>query len=279
MDLGVAIFPTDLSIRPDDLAREVEQRGFESLWVTEHTHLPVDHSPFPGGGELPDEYRRILDPFVGLGAAAAVTDTLKLGTGICLVPQRDALTLAKEVATIDLVSDGRFLFGVGYGWNRPETENHGTAFGDRREVLRERVLAMRELWTQEEAAYEGEHVSFAPTWSWPKPVQEGGPPVILGAGPGETTRSHLVEFCDGWLPIGAAGLDDEIPALHRALEDAGRDPAAFTVTVYGTTPKPDRIAYLQDLGVDRTVLWLPPAGRDRVLPALDAYTELLTLLR
>lgn len=279
MHLGVAIFPTDLSIRPDELAREVEQRGFESLWVTEHTHLPVDHSPFPGGGDLPDEYRRILDPFVGLGAAAAVTETLKLGTGICLVPQRDALTLAKEVATLDLLSDGRFLFGVGYGWNRPETEHHGTAFGDRREALRERVLAMRELWTQDEAAFDGEHVSFAPSWSWPKPVQAGGPPVILGAAAGATTRSHLVEFCDGWLPIGAAGLGDEIPALHRALEDAGRDPAAFTVTVYGTTPKPDRITYLRDLGVDRVVLWLPPAGRDRVLPALEAYTELLPLVR
>ena len=197
MHYGVCIFPTDYSIRIDELARAAEERGFESLFVTEHTHIPASRrTPFPGGTELPREYSHTLDPFVALTAAAAVTRTLKVGTGICLVIEHDPITLAKQVASLDVLSGGRFLFGIGGGWNAEEMENHGTAFKTRFRLLRERVLAMKEIWTKDAAAFHGEFVSFDPIWSWPKPAQTPHPPILLGGESGYTLQ-RVVDFCDG----------------------------------------------------------------------------------
>ncbi len=278
MHLGITMFATDTSIAPDRLAREVEDRGFESLFVPEHTHMPVDHSPHPSGRGLPDEYKRTHDPFVALTAAAAATSDLKLGTGICLVAQRDPILLAKQAASLDRLSDGRFLFGVGYGWNRPEAQHHGVDFDRRRDVLREKVLAIRGLWTQEEAGFDGEHVSFAPSWSWPKPVQEPHPPILLGAAAGGSTFAHVIEFCDAWLPIGARPVFEDLPRLRQAAEDAGRDPDTISVTVYGTTPDPGRLVDLAEAGVERTVLWVPSVDATQALEHLDRHAALLAEL-
>ncbi len=275
MHLGVAIFMTDRSIRPDVLARAAEDAGLESLWVPEHTHMPVDHSPWPGGDELPDEYRRMLDPFVALTAAAAASTSLRLGTGVCLAAQRDPLLLAKETATLDLVSGGRLLFGVGYGWNRPEAEHHGTSFADRRDVLREKVLAVKALWTEEAASFDGEHVAFGPSWSWPEPVQDPHPPVLLGASLGDRTLRDLVEYADGWMPIGASAAEHGMARLRAAAEDAGRDPGSLSVTVYGTRPDAERLSRLAEIGVERIVLWLPSSEESRVLEVLDSHARLL----
>jgi probable F420-dependent oxidoreductase len=207
MHIGAFIFPTEYSIRIDELARALEERNMESLFVTEHTHIPASRrTPWPGGGPLPREYAHTLDPFVGLAAAAAVTSRLRVGTGICLIIQHDPIVTAKEVATLDLLSNGRFLFGVGAGWNVEEIENHGTAFPTRFRVMRERVLAMKEIWTKEAAAFHGEFVRFDPMWSYPKPVQKPHPPVLLG-GEGPHTLRRVVEFCDGWFPRARAGVD------------------------------------------------------------------------
>ena len=206
MHIGVAIFPTDQTIDPVELARESEARGFESLWFPEHSHIPTSRETPWGGREgappLPEFYWRTHDPFVALAACAAVTSTIKLATGICLVAQRDPIYTAKEVASLDRLSGGRFLFGVGYGWNKEEMAHHGTAYGERRAILRESVLAMKELWTHDEASFDGDHVRFSSSWAWPKPHQAGGPPVILGGDAGPRTAADIVEFCDGWMPIG-----------------------------------------------------------------------------
>jgi len=201
MKFGVAMFATEYAIRPEDLARALEERGFESIWIPEHTHIPADRrSPWPGGGDLPKEYWYTYDPFLALTAAGAVTKNLKLGTGICLVVERDPITTAKEVATLDRLSNGRFLFGIGGGWNAEEMEHHGTAFKTRFAVLRERMLAMKKIWTENEPSYHGDYVNFDRIWSWPKPVQTPHPPILMG-GDGATTFDRVVEFCDGWLPL------------------------------------------------------------------------------
>jgi probable F420-dependent oxidoreductase len=278
MDLGVLIFPTDYSIRPDHLAREVEARGFESLWVTEHTHIPTSRrTPWPGGPDLPEEYRHTLDPFVALTAAAAVTERLLLATGICLVAQHDPIVLAKTVASLDLVSSGRVLFGIGVGWNEDEMEDHGVDPAKRRSVTREKVLAMKELWTQEVASFAGEHVAFPPSWSWPKPVQPGGPPVLMGGAGGPVTFRHVAEYCDGWMPIhGRRGdLVERLPLLRQACEDVGRDPDSLEIGVFGCPPKPEVLERYREAGVRRCVLGLPPAGADVVLPVLDQHATLL----
>jgi probable F420-dependent oxidoreductase len=274
MRLGVAIFLTDRTIGPIELARAAEERGLASLFLPEHTHVPVDHSPYPAGGELPDEYRRTLDPFVALTAAAAVTEELRLGTGICLVAQRDPIVTAKEVATLDHLSGGRFTFGVGYGWNVPELEHHGVAWGERREVVRDRLHTMRALWSDEVASSEASNAPLAASWAWPKPVQRPHPPVLLGAGLGPRTLSDLVAVCDGWMPIGAKATEEGLPKLRDAWRDAGRD-GVPSVHVYGTSPRPESLARLAVLGVDEGSLWLPSAPADEVLQVLDRYAALV----
>jgi probable F420-dependent oxidoreductase len=274
---GVMIFPTDLSIEPAHLAREAEARGFDSLWVTEHTHIPVSRqSPWPGGPELPDEYRRTLDPFVALASAAAVTTTLQLGTGICLVNQHHPIALAKQAASLDHVSGGRFLFGIGVGWNAEEMAHHGVDPSRRRARAREHVLAMQQLWTQEEAEFHGEFVDFSPSWAWPKPVRTPHPPVIMGGAGGPVTFRHVVEYCDGWMPIhGRRGVLERIPELRATAEAAGRDPDSIEIGVFGCPPKPEVIESYAAAGVRRVVFGLPPAPADTVLPALDRYAGLL----
>jgi probable F420-dependent oxidoreductase len=277
MHLGALIFPTDLSIRPDQLARAMEDRGFESLWVTEHTHIPTSRrTPWPGGAELPDEYRRTLDPFVALTAAAAVTEHLRLATGICLVAQHHPITLAKTVASLDLISGGRVLFGVGVGWNVDEMEHHGVHADRRRSHARENVLAMQRLWTDEEASFDGEFVRFSPSWSWPKPVQRPHPPVIMGGAGGPITFRHVVEYCDGWMPIhGRRNVIERIGDLRQSAEDAGRDPASIEIGVFGCPPDASVIEDYAAAGVSRCVVGLPSAGADEVLPVLDRAAALL----
>ena len=277
MHIGAVIFPTDQSIRPDRLAAAMEERGFESLWVTEHTHIPASRrTPWPGGEPLPEMYRRTLDPFVALAAAAAVTTRLNLGTGICLVAQHHPITLAKTVASLDLVSDGRFLFGIGVGWNEDEMEHHGVNPKKRRAVVRESVLAMKGLWTEEAAGYDGEFVKFSPSWSWPKPVQFPHPPVIMGGAGGPVTFKHIVEYCDGWMPIhGRRDITDKLPLLNATAEAAGRDPASIEIGVFGCPPKAAAIEGYLEVGVSRIALVLPPAGEDVVLPLLDQWAPLI----
>ena len=274
---GVAMFATDYAIAPADLARALEERGFESLWLPEHTHIPTSRkSPWPGGGDLPKEYSHSYDPFVALGMAAAVTQRLKLATGICLVIERDPILTAKEVASLDRLSGGRFIFGIGGGWNAEEMEHHGTAFGKRWRVLRERVLAMKELWTKDEAEFHGEHVRFEKSWAWPKPVQQPHPPILMG-GDGPKTLDRVVEFCDGWMPIGRGGTTDfpaKIADLRDRAKRAGRDPKSLPVTIFGVKPDRAEIDRLGAAGVDRVVYLIPSAGADAVLPRLDNLAKL-----
>jgi probable F420-dependent oxidoreductase len=277
MDLGVAIFLTDRTIDPMTLARATEERGFASLAVPEHTHVPVDHTTHPSGGPLPDEYRRTLDPFVSLSAAAVVTERLRLVTGICLVAQRDPIVTAKAVASLDHLSAGRVTFGVGYGWNVPELEDHGVAWGDRRSVVRDRLTTMRSLWADEVATSGAPHAPLSPSWAWPKPVQQPGPPVLLGAALGPRMLDDLVAVCDGWLPIGARATEAGIPRLRDAWRAAGRADAPH-VHVYGTSPSPETLRRLADAGVDAVSLWLPSAPEGEVLPVLDRYAGLLDVV-
>src|SRR5262245_50607446 len=235
MKLGVSMFATDYAIRPDELARACEQRGFESVWFPEHTHIPASRrSPWPGGAELPQEYWHTHDLFVSLAAAAAVTQTIKIGSGICLVIERDPIILAKAVASVDQLSGGRLLFGIGGGWNAEEMENHGTPFPRRWKVLRERIEAMKVIWAQEAAEYHGEFVNFAPIWSYPKPLQKPHPPIILGTL--STTGLHrVVQYCDGWIPTGVRlqDLAAAIKDLHTRATQAGRTPSDVPVSIFG----------------------------------------------
>jgi len=278
VQFGISMFPTDQAIPPADLAREVEARGFESLWFPEHSHIPVSRRT-PWGGvknakPLPEYYSRTLDQFVALAAAAAVTTTLKLGTGITLVPQRDPIWLAKQVASVDVISGGRALFGIGYGWNREEMADHGVAYLQRRAILRENVLAMKELWTKDVASFEGEHVAFEPSWAWPKPVQQPHPPIILGGAAGPRTIADLVEFCDGWMPIaGRHGVISGIDALNHAAAAAGR--ASLELSVSTGKVEPADVERYVEAGVSRIVIGIPPRGVDDVLPRLDGYTRLV----
>jgi probable F420-dependent oxidoreductase len=281
MDIGVMVFPTDRLMAPARLAREAEHRGLESVWFPEHTHIPTGReTPFPGGEPLPDHYRRSLDPFVALSAAATATTTLRVATGICLVAQRDPIVLAKEVASLDLVSGGRFLFGIGVGWNHDEMRHHGVEPRERRAVVREKVLAMKALWTEEGASYKGEYVSFAPSWSWPKPVTQPHPPVIMGGAGGPVTFGHVVEYCDGWMPIhGRREIFQRLPVLIATAEAAGRDPATIELGVFGIPPKADVAASYAEHGFRRAVVALPQADDDQVLATLDRAATLAEALR
>jgi probable F420-dependent oxidoreductase len=275
MHFGLMMFSTDYAIRIDELAREAEARGFESLWLPEHTHIPASRrTPWPGGPELPKEYWHTHDPFVALATAAAVTRTLKVATGICLLIQRDPITTAKEVASLDFLSNGRFLFGIGGGWNQDEIENHGIPFKSRWKALRERVEAMKAIWTEDAPQYHGEFVNFDPMWSWPKPVQKPHPPVLLG-GFSPQILQRVVNYCDGWMPIGirASNIIKGIQDLRQVAEKAGRNPQSISITIFGTPADETAIEQYREVGVERVTFGLPPAERDTVLPLLDRYAE------
>jgi probable F420-dependent oxidoreductase len=276
MKYGVVMFPTDYSIDPVSLAREVEARGFESLFFPEHTHIPASRrTPWPGGAELPKEYYHIHDPFIALTAAAMVTEKLLIGTGICLVTEHEPIALAKAIASIDQVSGGRFLFGIGAGWNVEEMANHGTDADHRFAVMRERVQAMKRIWTEDEAEFHGKYVDFDPLWSWPKPAQQPHPPVLVG-GSGKHTFKRVLDYGDGWMPIPTRGdkpLSEQVTELQALAADAGR--GRIPVTVYGTLPRPEVIQHYHDIGIDRCIFWLPSVPRDEALPQLDRYAALM----
>ena len=279
MHVGLAIFPTDQTISPVELARESEARGFESLWFTEHSHIPTSRIT-PWGGvagapPLPEFYARTHDPFVALGACAAVTTTIKLATGICLVAQRDPIVTAKAVASLDALSDGRFILGVGYGWNKEEMAHHGVEYGDRREILREHVLAMKELWTRDEASFDGEYVRFSSSWSWPKPARDGGPPIVLGGNAGPKTAVHIAEFCDGWMPLGGRHPLENWALVEHACAAVGRDPETMERGVFFAPPSEAQLTDLAAAGFARAVIGLPQGPRDEVLAALDTYAPLV----
>ena len=276
MDLGVTIFLTDRSIDPVTLAREVEDRGFTSLWLPEHTHIPTSRrTPSPMGEPLAEEYKRCLDPFVTMGMITAVTSTLRVGTGIALLAERDPIVTAKEVATLDHCTGGRIHLGIGYGWNIEELEDHGGSKQTRRAVVRERVLAMQALWADEEASFDGDHVHLSPAWAWPKPVQtvrgRTGVPVLVGGAAGPLLFRHIAEFADGWIPVGGAGVAAAMADLHAAAEAVGRDPAELVVVPFGTLPDQGKLEHYESLGIPEVILRLPSAPAHEVLATLDSF--------
>jgi probable F420-dependent oxidoreductase len=277
MHLGVTMFPTDYAIQPHDLAREAEARGFESLWLPEHSHIPTSRkSPWPGGAELPKYYYDSYDPFVSLAAAAVVTSKIKLAFGICLVIERDPIHTAKEVSTLDQLSGGRVIFGIGAGWNAEEMANHGTAFESRFKLMRERVLAMKEIWTQSKPKFSGELVKFDEIMQWPKPVQKPHPPIVVG-GAFPHAAKRAIAYGDGWIPIGGRNLDplEALPQFRQMAKDAGRDPDSLSFDVFAGPRDPDTLKRYRDAGVTRVVLMLPPKGRDEILPMLDQSAALM----
>jgi probable F420-dependent oxidoreductase len=280
MNFGLMMFPADYAIRVDELARETEARGFESLFFPEHTHIPVSRrTPWPGGADLPTEYWHTHDPFVALAVAATATKKLKVATGICLIIERDTIVLAKEVASLDFLSNGRFIFGIGGGWNTEEMENHGTIFKTRWKKMREQVEALKCIWSADAAEYHGEFVDFDPLWSYPKPLQKPHPPILLG-GHSPQVLQRVVDYCDGWLPIGirAAQLLEDIKTLRQKAEQSGRDPKSISITIFGTPPDEKVIEQYAAAGVERVTFGLPPASSDVVLPIMDRYAELVRKL-
>jgi probable F420-dependent oxidoreductase len=268
---GIGIFPTADSQDPAELGRMAEERGFEFLLFPEHTHIPTSRkSPYPAGGELPPEYSRTYDPFVALTAAAAVTERIQIGTGLCLIIERDPIITAKEVASVDRISGGRFLFGVGAGWNLEEMANHGTDPARRFGIMKERIEAMKAIWTQDEASYSGRYVSFEPIWSWPKPVQQPHPPILVG-GNGPKVLDRVVAFGDEWIPnrIGGEDLPARIRELQRKASEAGR--GSIPVTLAGLMRDPARIEQLEQAGVHRGYFWAPPGPPEAVEEAFDKY--------
>ncbi len=277
MKIGVCMFATDYAIRIDELARAAEDRGFESLFVPEHTHIPVSRrTPFPAGGPLPKEDSHTFDPFVSLMAAAAATKKIRVGTGICLIIDRDTIVTAKEVASLDVLSGGRFELGVGAGWNAEEMENHGTQFKTRFKKMSEQILAMKEIWSKDEAEFHGQFVNFDKIWSWPKPAQKPNPPVLMGGESGHTLQ-RVVDFCEGWFPRGRApeviisGLAD----LKARAAKKGRDMKTISVSVFGARAEEAGLEQLAQAGVTRAILRLPSDSRDVVLPLLDQWVKFI----
>jgi len=276
MKIGLMLFSCDYAIRPDDFARAAEERGFESIWLPEHSHIPASRrTPYPAGGDLPKEYWHTHDLFVSLAMAAAVTRRILIGSGICLVIQRDPIFLAKEVASLDQLSNGRFLFGIGGGWNAEEMENHGTPFKKRWKILREKIEAMKAIWAGENAEYHGEFVNFDPIWQHPKPLTRPHPPIILGTAT-PNGRQRVVDYCDGWIPIDL--LIQDLPAaisdLRQRAEKAGRDPRSIPISVFWAKAEEAELRKYQSMGVERAILAVPAESRDKVLPVLDQYAEL-----
>jgi probable F420-dependent oxidoreductase len=276
MRVGAFYFPTDYGINMAELARALEDRGFDSLFVPEHTHIPASRkSPFPGGGELPKRYSHTHDPFVALSFAAAATKKLKLGTGILLVPQHEPIVTAKAIASLDQLSGGRFIFGIGGGWNVEEMENHGAKYQTRFKQMREHVLAMKELWTKEEASYNGEFVKFDRVWSWPKPAQQPHPPVILGGETDHTLR-RVIEYCDGWFPRPRGGFDvvKGVAHLRQMAEKAGREPSTITTIVFGAANDAKALESYDKAGIQSALLAIPDESRDEILRYLDKIAPL-----
>ncbi|MGE0416534.1 MAG: LLM class F420-dependent oxidoreductase [Acetobacteraceae bacterium] len=279
LKFGASMFFTDYSMAPGELGLALESRGFESVWAPEHSHIPVSRkTPFPGGGDLPKKYYDAMDPFVTLTAAAMATKTLKVGTGVCLVQQRDPIQTAKLVASIDQVSGGRFLFGIGSGWNQDEMENHGTEFKSRHKRARENVEAMKEIWTKSKAEYHGEFVNFDPMMTWPKPVQKPHPPVIVGGAFPYSAR-RAIRYGDGWIPQAARGMykeiADMIPEFRKMATEAGRDPALIAITVWFPRKDADLMKRYVDLGVERVVFNLESEKADKILPEIESLAELM----
>ena len=277
MDYGITMFVTDYAIGPHELAREAEDRGFDSLWLPEHTHIPASRAtPYPIGGELPKEYWHTLDPVGALSAAAVATSKIKLATGICLLMERDTITTAKETATVAHLSGGRFLFGIGGGWNAEEMANHGTVFRTRFKKLKEQVAAIREIWQNDEAEFHGEFVDFDPIWSYPKPVQQPGPPVILG-GMSTHTIDRVLDYADGWVPFGfdVELLERRLATLRQRAEEKERDLGSIEVSLFGAPHRAKPLSRLREQQPQRIVFTLRPATRDEVLPKLDRLVSLI----
>jgi probable F420-dependent oxidoreductase len=282
MDIGAAMFFTDYSMSAVELARALEERGFESVWAPEHSHIPLSRrTPFPSGGELPKQYYDVMDPFVSLSAAAAATSRIKLGTGVCLVPQRDPIQTAKLVASLDQVSGGRFLFGVGGGWNAEEMADHGTEFKSRFKLMRERIEAMKAIWTQTKPEYHGEMVDFPPMMTWPKPVQKPHPPVIVGGMFPHAAR-RAIRYGDGWIPHlrrpQYEDVTDFLPQFRAMAAEAGRDVTQVPLTVWGVPENLDRLRRYRDQGVARGVVQLAADTADATLPILDRWAGLIRQL-
>ncbi len=283
MHFGASMFFTDYSMSPADLAVALEERGFESVWAPEHSHIPISRkSPTPGGGDLAKHYYDVMDPFVTLTAAAMATKTLKIGTGVCLVNQRDPIQTAKLVASIDQISGGRFLFGIGVGWNQDEMENHGTVFASRAKLVRERVEAMKEIWTKSKAEYHGEFVNFDPMMTWPKPVQKPHPEVIVGGAFPHAAR-RAVRYGDGWIPLaGRMGEDSDVftivPKFRQMLKEAGRDPTTYPISLFSSPEDIEVLKRYRDLGIIRVAVSVPSAKADVVLPILDRWAALMRQL-
>lgn len=278
MRFGVTLFPTDRSIGVVELARAVEERGLDSLWLPEHTHIPTSRrTPWPVAPDRPidEKYLRALDPLVALTAAAMATTTLRLGTGILLVAQRDPIVTAKAIASLDHLAGGRTAFGIGFGWNEDEMEHHGVEYRRRRAKGREHVLAMRRLWEDDEAEFHGEFVDFSPSWSWPKPVQRPLP-VLVGGAAGPKLFQHIAEYANGWIPIGGAGLREAIPRLREAVAEAGRgDADELEIAPMAVQPDPGKLDHYRNIGCTEVVFDLPAAPADVVLPILDRYASLV----
>jgi len=277
MRIGVVYFPTDYGIDIRELARAAEDRGFDSLFLPEHTHIPKSRrTPYPGGGELPKAYSHTHDPFVALSFAAAVTKKILLGTGVCLLPQRDPIVTAKCVASLDRLSDGRFVFGIGGGWNVDEMENHGARYETRFKLMRERILAMKALWTQDEAAFHGEMVKFESVWLYPKPLQRPYPPILLG-GDSDHTLKRVVEFCDGWMPIAFRGFEprEAVSRLQQKASAAGRDFATLSISAFGAPPDRATLDRYREAGIQRALLAIPDLTRDEILRVLDQHQRLI----
>jgi len=280
MRIGLMMFPTDRGLQPVELGREAEAQGFGSLWFPEHSHIPTSRiTPWggtPGAPPLPEEYWRTHDQFIALTAAAVATSTIRLGTGITLVAQRDPLWLAKEVASLDVISGGRAMLGVGYGWNREEMVAHGVDPSTRRKLVREKVLACKALWTQDEAEFHGEFVDFGPAWAWPKPVQQPHPPIVVGASPTPLHFRHIVEYGDVWMPIeGRFEIEDSWQQLRKLAETSGRDPDSLQLGVFGAKPDAAHLAHLRDIGTAFVALGLPALDRDAALARMHKFAPLV----